>query len=493
MSKFQKMQVVLLVACTTLTLVAACGESSPTPVANPTTAAVTTAPVTTAQTANTTNAATTAPVTTPATSSVAQTATTAPKTTSAPTAPPATATPLPANRPVSNGYPAGPAPTAAAPQGGLVETTLQVPDALRKGDWTTPRKVQLPPGFSISLYSKLDAAVRLGSFSPDGRLFVAVRGANQIVFLKDNNGVGEPVVFAEGLNGPHNLVFHSINGEMFLWVAENDKISRYTYQAGQNKAGDKKVIVPNLPVGGGHSTRTLAFGPDGKLYVAAGSSCNVCEENDERRAAVTRYNPDGSGQEIFARGLRNEVGILFHPQTGELWGVENSRDDLGNSTEENNNIPPEEINIIKEGSHYGWPYCYSNQVWDKKYGAKNADFCKQTIVPALPMQAHSAPLGLDFYLPQTMQFPPDYKGDVFVAFHGSWNSSPATGYKVVRVRVKDGRPVSYENFAVGWLTGPAGRSNSWGRPVAPIVAPDGSLYVTDDSSNVIYKITYNRL
>jgi glucose/arabinose dehydrogenase len=172
---------------------------------------------------------------------------------------------------------------------------------------------------------------------------------------------------------------------------------------------------------------------------------------------------------------------MFHPETGELWGVENSRDGLGN------NIPPEEINIIVDGGNYGWPYCYSNKVYDTNFGGKNAAFCEQTLPPALPMQAHSAPLGLDFYLPRTMQFPADFRGDVFVAFHGSWDSSVPTGYKVVRVRVKDGRPESYEDFATGWLTG---GSNRWGRPVDPVVGPDGSLYVTDDMTNAIYKITY---
>ncbi len=497
-------------------LLAACGSDSPTTApANPAgaTAATTNAAVIVATTtgpvaqttiattsAATTNAAVTAATTSAAaTTSIAATsaaATTVARSTAAPTTAAATTAPAPqaatpANpRPaVGNSYPAGPAPTAAAPAGGLVEVTLQVPDQFKKGNFTTPRKLKLPQGFSISLYSQLGSNLRFGTISPDGRLFVSERGTNRVMWLKDNGTTGDPQVFAEGLNGPHGLAFQTVGGQMYLYVADNNSVKRFAYENGMTKANKGEVIVSGLPTGGNHTTRSIAFGPDGKMYVSVGSSCNVCEEADERRAAVLQYNADGTGGRIYARGLRNEVGIMFHPETGELWGVENSRDNLGDGVDQNNNIPPEEINIIQDNANYGWPYCFSNQVYDNRYGRKNADFCKQTIPPALPMQAHSAPLGLDFYFPKNQQFPADFRGDVFVGFHGSWNRSPATGYKVVRVRVKDGRPVSYEDFATGWLTG---STANWGRPVAPIVGPDGSLFVTDDDNNVIYKITYGK-
>ncbi len=447
-----------------------------------TSAAATTGTVaaTTSAAVSTTNGATTVAA---ATSAVATTV--AVSTTQA--APATTVAAVKPNAPVGNTYPAGPAPVAGTPAGGLVEVTLNVPDALKRGAFAEPHKLSLPQGFEISLYSQLQGTPRFGVFSPDGRLFVSERGGGRVVTLKDNGATGDRQVWAEGLNGPHGLAFHAVGGQMYLYVAEDNKVTRFPYQNGQARGDKKEVIVPNLPNGGGHSTRSIAFGPDNKMYIAAGSSCNVCEESDERRAAVTQYNEDGSSQRIFARGLRNEVGILFYPPTGELWGVENSRDNLGSSTQENNNIPPEEVNIIQDGKHYGWPYCYSNQLFDQNFGRRNADFCKDTVPPALPMQAHSAPLGLDFYMPSTMQFPADFQGDAFVAFHGSWNRSPATGAKVVRVRVKDGRPVSYEDFATGWLVG---ADKYWGRPVAPIVAPDGSLFVTDDTTNALYKITY---
>ncbi len=481
-------------------LLASCGDSTTDPTATNTaavtqnsnlTTAVATTQTTITQAATTQIATTTSPAATTAASATTARPTTQTVTTQATaTTPAATAAQTTAasiRAPIGNSYPAGPAPTAATPAGGLVEVTLQVPDQFKKGRFTEPRKLKLPPGFQISVYSQLGADLRFGTISPDGRLFVTERGLGRVTSIEDNGATGQPQTFADRLNGPHGLAFQSVAGQMYLYVAENDKVTRFVYQNGQTQADKKEVIVTGIPSGGNHTTRSIAFGPDGKMYISVGSSCNVCEESDERRATVMQYNADGSGGRIYARGLRNEVGIMFYPPTGELWGVENSRDNLGRNDDENNNIPPEEINIIQDKADYGWPYCYSNQLYDTNFGRKNADYCKQTIPPALPMQAHSAPLGLDFYFPKTSQFPADYKGDAFVGFHGSWNRSPATGYKVVRVRVKDGRPVSYEDFATGWLTG---NSSNWGRPVAPIVAPDGSLFVTDDSNEVIYKITY---
>jgi glucose/arabinose dehydrogenase len=360
---------------------------------------------------------------------------------------------------------------------------LQVPDQWKNGRFGTQRTLQVPPGFSVSLYSVLPSAPRFGTISPDGLLFVSLMGAGQIVILKDNgNGISQaPLIFADTLNGPHGLAFHEYQGQMYLYVAENNRVSRFPYKNGQTRAEKRETIVPNIPSGGGHSTRTIVFGPDGKMYVAAGSSCNVCEEQDPRRAAVTQYNADGTGERVFAKGMRNEVGLAFHPETGELWGVENGRDSIGN------NIPPEEVNIIKDGGDYGWPYCYSNQVYDTDFGRKNADYCKQTIPPALPMQAHSAPLGITFYTAQ--QFPPDYRGDAFVAFHGSWNREPKTGYKVVQIQVENGRPVRYNDFVTGWLNDST--QSEWGRPVDVITAPNGSLFITDDSANAVYRVTYN--
>lgn len=473
-------------------LLVACGDTTTTsaPAAAPTQAVInlTAAPNVTTQAASTTIAATTQAAGTTIAATTQVVSTTAAATTAAPqptsTAVPAPATTAAALPPVGNTYPAGPAPTAAPPTGGAVSTTLQVPAQLKTGRFDTPRTLQVPNGFSVSLFALAPGSPRFGTISPDGLLFVSLRDAGRIVILKDN-GQGfspDPQTFADGLNGPHGLAFHEYQGQTYLYVAENNRVSRFPYKNGLARADKRETIVPSLPTGGNHTSRTLAFGPDGKLYVAAGSTCNVCEEQDPRRAAVMQYNADGTGERIFASGLRNEVGLAFNPQTGELWGTENSRDSIGND------IPPEEINIIKDNGNYGWPYCYSNQVFDTNFGRKNADYCKQTTSPALPMQAHSAPLGITFYNGQ--QFPASFQGSAFVGFHGSWNRQPKTGYKVVRVQVENGRPTRYEDFITGWLDNAS--QNEWGRPVDVIAAPDGSLFVTDDSANAIYRVTYNK-
>jgi glucose/arabinose dehydrogenase len=462
---------VLLLAALILT---ACGAATNTPApattapVNPATA--TNPPATIGQTAPTT----TAPQPTATTAAPQPTATTAPKPTNtlAPTIAPA----LP---PVGNNYPAGPAPTPLAPSRGAKQITLQVPDNLRQGVFSQNRNLTVPNGFTVSLYAKMEGKVRMLDYSPDNILFASEQNGGRIVRVLDRNGVGERVVFAQGLNTPHGLAFHTVGTQTYLYVAENDKVSRFTYTPGQERAGEKQVIVPNLPSGGSHVTRTLAFGKDGKMYVSIGSTCNVCEEADKRRAAIVQYNADGTGEKLYAEGLRNGVGITIHPETGELWETENGRDSLGDD------MPPEEINIItKEGQHFGWPYCYSNQVFDRSYGRRDQAFCNTTISPALPMQAHSAPMGIEFYYAN--QFPEEYRGDAFVAFRGSWNRSEKTGYKVVRIHVENGRPTKYEDFLTGFLVG----ENSWGRPIDPIVAPDGSLLLSDDTANVIYKITY---
>jgi glucose/arabinose dehydrogenase len=355
---------------------------------------------------------------------------------------------------------------------------LQIPEQLRKRGFTVSHTLNLPAGFSASLYALLDEGVRFMTLSPDGVVFVSEMGSGQVVLLKDNNGVAERVSFADGLDAPHGLAFHISNGITYLYVAEMTRVVRFAYQPGQQRADKKETIVTGIPGGGNHRTRTVVFGKDGKMYLSVGSSCNVCEESDQRRGSVLQFNDDGTNGRIFSTGLRNGVGLVVNPFTGELWETENGRDSLGD------NIPPEEINILTDGGNYGWPYCYSNGVWDGNFGKRDQAFCNTTIKPALPMQAHSAPLGIDIYTGK--QFPADYVGDAFVGFHGSWNRNEKTGYKVVRLRVKDGRPVSYEDFATGWLV----NAEVWGRPVMPMMAADGSLLVSDDMANAVYRITY---
>jgi glucose/arabinose dehydrogenase len=234
------------------------------------------------------------------------------------------------------------------------------------------------------------------------------------------------------------------------------------------------VVIPDLPTGG-HITREIVFGADGMLYLSVGSSCNLCEEDDPRRAAISRYRPDGTGGTVVASGLRNAAGLAVNPTTGAIWASQNERDNLGDD------VPPEEINVLSDGTNFGWPYCYGQRLPNPEYRTPNR--CAGTTPPALEMQAHSAPLGVTFYT--GTQFPEEYRGDFFVAFHGSWNRRQPTGYQLAHVDVKDGRPVSYEPFAWGWLT-PSDDVD--GRPVYPAVGSDGSLYLSDDLGGRIYRI-----
>jgi glucose/arabinose dehydrogenase len=334
-------------------------------------------------------------------------------------------------------------------------------------------KLTVPKGFKIEEYAMGLRSPRFMALGPDKVLFVTVIGDGTVVALPDINNDGKAdrsIKFIEGLKRPHGIAFH--NG--YIYVGETNQISRFKYRGVDKGPGKKEVIVADLPTKG-HFTRTLTFGPDGKMYVSIGSSCNVCVEENSRRAVVMRFNPDGSAAEIYASGLRNSVGLSWHPVTDELWATDNGRDWLGD------NLPPDEVNIIKVGKDYGWPYCYGDRVADPEFN--NPEKCKSTIPPAIELQAHSAPLGLTFY--DGEMFPPEYKGDLFVAFHGSWNSSIPRGYKVVRIKMKDGIPQGIEDFASGWMTA----TKRFGRPVDVLVGTQGELFVSDDLGGVIYKIT----
>jgi glucose/arabinose dehydrogenase len=315
------------------------------------------------------------------------------------------------------------------------------------------------------------------ALDPRGTLVVSVPRAGRVVALPDDDGDGRAdaaVTVIDDLELPHGLAFH----EGWLYVAETGRVIRARYDPTTRRAsGAPEVVVPGLPPRGGHWTRTIVFGPDGRLYLSIGSSCNVCEEEDPRRAAITRYEADGSGEARVATGLRNAVGLTFRPGTGELWATVNGRDWLGEDR------PPELVTRIEEGGFYGWPHCFwegDRAVLDPDLG--QAERCGQLARPSLTYQAHSAPLGLAFYT--GTQFPPAYRGSLFVALHGSWNRSVPTGYKVIRV-ILDGPPRA-EDFATGWLR----PSGPWGRPVDVAVARDGSLFVSDDALGVVYRIDY---
>lgn len=339
------------------------------------------------------------------------------------------------------------------------------------------RNLQTPPGFTVSIFAAGLRGPRWMSFGPDGNLYVSLPREGRVVMLPDRDRDGradDVIVIVEGVSGAHGLAWLRDS----LWVSTSTHVLKLRFQAGDERARGYDVIVGGLTDGSGHSTRTLLFDPGGRhLYVAVGSSCNICEERDRRRAAIVRYNVDGSGETIYARGLRNVVGLEFHPATGTLWATQNERDWLGDD------LPLEELNIIQQGGDYGWPYCYGTRIPNPEYG--DARRCADTIPPALTFQAHSAPLGMTFYT--AAQFPEEYRGDAFIAFHGSWNRSQPTGYKVVHVEVKDGKPVSSHDFVAGWLTS---EGSVWGRPVDVKVGPEGALYISDDQGGRIWRVTY---
>ena len=340
-------------------------------------------------------------------------------------------------------------------------------------------QVSLPPGFHLEVFASDLGGPRFMVLDPTGTLLVSIPSRGRVVALPDKNGHGKPdavVTVADGLTQPHGLAFK--DGQ--LYVAETGRILRFHYDPASMKASQPSVIVPSLPSGGGHWTRTLAFGSDGRLYVSIGSSCNICRESDSRRAAIMRYRPDGSSGELFASGLRNAVGIAFHPGTGVLWATVNERDWMGDD------VPPDLITEVREGGFYGWPDCFTaggRRVPDSR--VLKGERCPAMITPSLEIQAHSAPLGLAFYTGQL--FPAEYRGSLFVAYHGSWNRSVPTGYKVVRVKFDAGKATAVEDFATGFLS--AGTVSA--RPVDLLVGRDGALYLSSDQfARDIFRITY---
>lgn len=335
-----------------------------------------------------------------------------------------------------------------------------------------------PPGFTVSTFASGLERPRMLAVGPDGELYVSEMGAGRVTRLPDRNHDGRSdgaETIAENLDEPHGLAFLGSR----LYIAENPRVIRLTIPPGGGPGESLAVVVPDLPAGGGHSTRTIAIDRGARsLFVSIGSSCNVCVEEDPRRATVMRFGIDGSAGGIYARGLRNAVGLAFRPGTDELWATENGRDMLGDD------LPPEEIvNILREGGDYGWPYCYGDRVADPSQGG-TPERCASTIPPALTDTAHVAPLGCAFYTGTA--FPPDYRGDFFVACHGSWNRTVPAGYKVLRVHVEGGRPVRAETFLGGFRR--AGVVH--GRPVGVCTASDGSLMVTDDLAGVVYRISF---
>lgn len=355
-----------------------------------------------------------------------------------------------------------------------------------------PKNAQLnvPKNFKINVYAEGDFRYpRMMALAPNGDVFVADSRANSIVVLRDANkdgaiGENERFTFAENLSQPFGMAF---NADWF-YVANTDSVVRFKYKSGQTKAESAPEKLITLTEGGynQHWTRNIIFAPDGKkLYVSIGSSGNVDVEKDERRAAISQYNPDGSGYRLFASGIRNPIGLAFNPSTKELWTAANERDGLGD------NLVPDFVTSVKDGAFYGFPFAYIGQNEEPRRKGENPELVKKTIVPDVLVTSHSAALGMVFY--QGKMFPPEYQGDAFVALHGSWNRQLLTGYKIIRVRFKDGKLVgnSYEDFISGWLPNDAS-SEVWGRPVGLLVNSDGSLLICDDGAKKIWRVSYQK-
>ncbi|HEV3141905.1 MAG TPA: sorbosone dehydrogenase family protein [Vicinamibacterales bacterium] len=371
------------------------------------------------------------------------------------------------------------------------------------------RQLIVPQGFTVGVYADRLQFARFMALSPNGDVFLAepVRGDGRITILRDADGDGRAETretFATGLNRPFGLAFW----KNYLYVGNNDSLVRFTYRNGQTRAEGQAEKIADLPPsdaaldqdtanrlkidlnqtrGYNHWTRNVIFNPAGtKLYVTIGSATNATPENEGAavaRAAIHEYNPDGSGRRLFASGLRNPVGLAYLPGTSTLWTAVNERDHLGDD------LVPDYITSVRDGGFYGWPYSYIGQHVDPTVATPRPDLVAKAIVPDVLLASHAAALGLVFYTGS--QFPAAYRGSAFVALHGSINRSKLSGYSVVRVPFRNGRPSGPpEAFLSGFIARDDEEKEAWGRPVGLLQLPDGSLLVSDDGGNRIWRVTY---
>ena len=340
------------------------------------------------------------------------------------------------------------------------------------------RLISLPPGFTIEVFSTELPEARSLALGEQGTVFVGTRGIGSVFALQDTNGdwrADRVFTLARGLYSPNGVQVR--DGD--LYVAEVNRILRFDdIEQRLSDPPAPVVVFDRLPSERHHGWKFIRFGPDGMLYIPIGAPCNVCEQRDDRYGTIARIAKDGSGFEIFARGVRNSVGFDWHPETGELWFTDNGRDMLGD------NIPPDELNHAPEaGLHFGFPYLHGRTVRDPQFGPRAGD--RSFTVPAQELGPHVASLGMRFYT--GAMFPETYRNQIFIAEHGSWNRSIPIGYRLMLVRLDGNRAVSYKPFAEGWLQG----GRAWGRPVDVEVMSDGSLLVSDDRTGVIYRIAYH--
>jgi glucose/arabinose dehydrogenase len=338
--------------------------------------------------------------------------------------------------------------------------------------------IKLPPGFRISLYAEDIEGARSMTQGSNGTLFVSTRDDKVYALVDTNRDFRADIKYtiASGLFMPNGVAFR--DGSLF--VAEINRVLRYdSIETHLSNPPEPAVITTAFPSDTWHGWKFIRFGPDGKLYIPIGMPCNVCEQEDQRYGTIMRMNTDGTGLEVFARGIRNTVGFDWHPDTHELWFTDNGRDMLGDD------IPPDELNNAPTaGMHFGFPYCHAGTILDPDFGAgKN---CMMYTPPVQRLGPHVASLGMRFYTGK--MFPPEYQNRIFIAEHGSWNRSTPIGYRITTVKLDGNKSVGYEVFAEGWLT----PSGPFGRPVDIEQLPDGSLLVSDDHGGKIYRITYSK-
>ena len=332
-------------------------------------------------------------------------------------------------------------------------------------------KIKLPEGFKIEVFASGLRGARSMSLSPSGVLYVGTLRGGKVYAVKES----KVFLLAKGLQMSNGVAFR----DGHLYVAERSRIIKFVnIEKDLSQPPQPVVIYDKYPNERHHGWKYIAFGPDGWLYVPVGAPCNICKQEDKRFASITRLNVETKEVEVYAEGVRNSVGFTWHPTTKELWFTDNGRDHMGDD------LPPCELNrSSKPGQHFGFPYCHGGSVPDPDFKQLS---CESFVKPVQPLGAHVAPLGLKFYTGTT--FPSEYRHQVFIAEHGSWNRSKKVGYKVSLVKLKGNEALSYEDFATGWLDEET--QKAWGRPVDVLNHPDGSLLVSDDWAGVIYRISY---
>ena len=339
------------------------------------------------------------------------------------------------------------------------------------------RQLKLPQGFKATVFAENLGNPRMLQTRDEGTVYVTRPDEKDVLLLRDTNSDGradEKKTIVSGLNVVHGITIH--NDKLYL-CGEKE-----LYECNLDGSNLRKLIT-DLPDGGQHPNRTIGFGPDGMLYISIGSNCNNCRESNPELATILQVAQNGSSRKIFAKGLRNTIGFGWHPETKVMWGMDHGSDGLGDD------LPPEELNQLQRGD-YGWPYCYNKQEVDptapEPIGTTKQLYCQLTKPSILEYQAHSAPIAMVFYTGK--QFPERYKNNAFIAFHGSWNRSVPTGYKVALLKFENGKPTGFEDFLTGFLINNG--ENNFGRPAGLAVANDGSLLVSDDSNGIIYRVSY---